>query len=287
MACIDFLLKEFKLQTKEVKSVLIQFITDLNLDNLTIDFFQSNTAFLTYFNKYPQQAQAAFSSPSNVINCLNELKHKISDTAASKTSPVASPGRKRSKSSPTAESQARPNEADVISEIPTSNSFSALETLESTETSDNAGNIIMDTTELADKIKTKKPEPIIIPIPDKWFDAIQNIKDDTHLDFDTKVSGEYIKLFTKSLEHFKVLQNYLDSKNINFQCLDSAESRPRKIVIRRLLLNTPEDRIIADFKNHGFTADSARYITGRFSRQPISLFVVSVMPRNIQNQSTL
>lgn len=52
------------------------------------------------------------------------------------------------------------------------------------------------------KTKTKKLDPFIISIPDNWYDDMQKMKDDTKLDFDAKVSGEYIKTFTKTLEDF-------------------------------------------------------------------------------------
>lgn len=52
----------------------------------------------------------------------------------------------------------------------------------------------MDTKEQANSIKTKKPDPIIVSIPDQWIPTFKKWENDCKIEFDAKRIGEYLKI---------------------------------------------------------------------------------------------
>lgn len=121
--------------------------------------------------------------------------------------------------------------------------------------------------------KSSKIDPFIIDLPDNWSDTIKKIKDVLNISITVEILGNKLKLHTKSVDEFQILQRYFDENNTNYYCLDPVDSRHRKIVTRELPSSTPESDIIQYLADEGFKAKSAHYITSRNYCKPLPLFV--------------
>lgn len=85
-----------------------------------------------------------------------------------------------------------------------------------------------DTMHPQPKTKKDRIDQFIVDLPENWEYFFQEIKDTLKINLTAKTVVEKLKINTKTIDDFRVLQKYFIDNIVQFQCLDPIGSRPRK-----------------------------------------------------------
>ncbi|GFT48496.1 nucleic-acid-binding protein from transposon X-element [Trichonephila clavipes] len=105
---------------------------------------------------------------------------------------------------------------------------------------------------------------------------------DIYPDIRSKLTGEYIKLYSDTDEERRELINKLDELEFQYFAIQPKAERPIKVVIKGLPRNSNPQDIKNDLVELGYTVEKVSQLIGRITKQPLPIFLVS-LPRNIFN----
>ncbi|GFV41460.1 nucleic-acid-binding protein from transposon X-element [Trichonephila clavipes] len=97
----------------------------------------------------------------------------------------------------------------------------------------------------------------------------------------SKKTGEYIKLYTETIEEHE-LENLLEKLKYEFYSITPKAQRPIKVVIKGFPRNTKTSDIHSDLEDLGFTVNRVTQLIGKITNQALPVFLVS-LPRNLHN----
>ncbi|GFT01564.1 nucleic-acid-binding protein from transposon X-element [Trichonephila clavipes] len=106
--------------------------------------------------------------------------------------------------------------------------------------------------------------------------------DDNSPDLHSKLTGEYIKLYTDMDEQRRELIHKLDELKFEYFAITPKAERPIKVVIKGLPRDSKPEDINNDLTELGYTVDKVSQLIGRKTKQPLPIFLV-LLPRNIHN----
>ncbi|GFW07246.1 putative RNA-directed DNA polymerase from transposon X-element [Trichonephila clavipes] len=98
----------------------------------------------------------------------------------------------------------------------------------------------------------------------------------------SKMTGEYLKLYTDTDDEYYELQAFLENIKYKFFSITPKKDRPIKVVINGLPRDTDTKDIHADLIDAGFTILKVTQLIGKITKEKIPVFLVS-LPRNIPN----
>ncbi|GFX19975.1 nucleic-acid-binding protein from transposon X-element [Trichonephila clavipes] len=98
----------------------------------------------------------------------------------------------------------------------------------------------------------------------------------------SKMTGEYLKLYTDTDDEYYELQAFLENIKYKFFSITPKKDRPIKVVIKGLPRDTDTKDIHADLIDAGFTILKVTQLIGKITKEKIPVFLVS-LPRNIPN----
>ncbi|GFS85349.1 nucleic-acid-binding protein from transposon X-element [Trichonephila clavipes] len=105
---------------------------------------------------------------------------------------------------------------------------------------------------------------------------------DIHPELRSKLTGEYIKLYSDTEEERRELMFKLDELEYQYFAIKPKAERPIKVVIKGLPRDSNPQDIQNDLMELGYTVDNVSQLIGRITKQPLPIFLVS-LPRNIFN----
>ncbi|GFX13808.1 nucleic-acid-binding protein from transposon X-element [Trichonephila clavipes] len=105
---------------------------------------------------------------------------------------------------------------------------------------------------------------------------------DIYSELRSKLTGEYIKLYSNTDEERRELINKLDELEFQYFAIKPKAERPMKVVIKGLPRNSNPQDIKNDPVELGYTVEKVSQLIGRITKQPLPIFLVS-LPRNIFN----
>ncbi|GFY75717.1 hypothetical protein TNIN_175681 [Trichonephila inaurata madagascariensis] len=108
------------------------------------------------------------------------------------------------------------------------------------------------------------------------------ILDDIFPDLRSKLTGEYVKLFTNTDSQRRELIHKLDELKYQYFTIKPKAERPIKVVIKGLPRDSKTEDLHNDLTQLGYTVDKVSWLIGRKTKQPLPIFLVS-LPRNIHN----
>lgn len=115
-------------------------------------------------------------------------------------------------------------------------------------------------------------------ISGNWKEMLNNMKNETNIIPDAKLSGELFKIIVKNSGDFRTIQDYLTKHNIPFQTLDPRNERPKKFIFRGIPTGTPKEELESFLIDRNFHPIKIAYLTNRKTKKPMPLFMVSVRP---------
>ncbi|GFV18582.1 nucleic-acid-binding protein from transposon X-element [Trichonephila clavipes] len=98
----------------------------------------------------------------------------------------------------------------------------------------------------------------------------------------SKLTGEYIKLYSDTDEERRELIHKLDELKFQYFAIKPKAERPIKVVIKGLPRDSNPQDIQNDLLEQGYTVDKVSQLIGRITKQPLPIFLVA-LPRNIFN----
>ncbi|GFU83171.1 nucleic-acid-binding protein from transposon X-element [Trichonephila clavipes] len=98
----------------------------------------------------------------------------------------------------------------------------------------------------------------------------------------SKMTGEYLKLYTDTDDEYYEIQAFLESIKYKFFSITPKKDRPIKVVIKGLPRDTDTKDIHSDLIDAGFTVLKVTQLIGKITKEKIPVFLVS-LPRNITN----
>ncbi|GFV08409.1 nucleic-acid-binding protein from transposon X-element [Trichonephila clavipes] len=93
---------------------------------------------------------------------------------------------------------------------------------------------------------------------------------------DVKLAGKYLKIFTTSTDEHRIVTDYLKEKCEKFYVINPPDSRPQKIVIKRLPVSTEIGEIQADLTSQGFCVEKVAELTRSKTKSPLPIFMVEL-----------
>lgn len=124
-----------------------------------------------------------------------------------------------------------------------------------------------------DKIKTKKPPPVVVHGNIQSHEQfMKSLKDLLHSDFYIKYHGEFTEVFTKTREQNALLKAILLDKNISFHTYTDKIEKRKNFVIKGLHGTTDIDGIKLEIEEHGFKVASVNLM--RNTRQTKHIVVI-------------
>ncbi|GFY54815.1 hypothetical protein TNIN_10871 [Trichonephila inaurata madagascariensis] len=100
------------------------------------------------------------------------------------------------------------------------------------------------------------PPPVMLKITDSIRSQMKIIND-KYLKLRSRVTGEFIKLYTDDLEQYHELLNFVEKVKFQFYVITPKNERPIKIVLKGLPRNFKVDEIKADLEEIGFTPENS------------------------------
>ncbi|GFX92002.1 nucleic-acid-binding protein from transposon X-element [Trichonephila clavipes] len=98
----------------------------------------------------------------------------------------------------------------------------------------------------------------------------------------SKLSGEFIKLYSDNSEQYHKLLQFVKQNNFQFHAITPKHDRPIKVVIKGLPRDSKIEDIQNDLLEQGFLETKISQLTGRITKQKLPIFMVT-LPRNINN----
>ncbi|GFW10238.1 nucleic-acid-binding protein from transposon X-element [Trichonephila clavipes] len=105
---------------------------------------------------------------------------------------------------------------------------------------------------------------------------------DIYPELRSKLTGEYIKLYSDTDEERREFINKLDKLEFQYFAIKPKAERPIKVVIKGLPRDSDPQDIKNDLVELGYMVDKVYQLIGRITKQPLPIFLVS-LPRNIFN----
>ncbi|GFY03312.1 nucleic-acid-binding protein from transposon X-element [Trichonephila clavipes] len=104
-------------------------------------------------------------------------------------------------------------------------------------------------------------------------------------DLISKISGEYIRLYTHSSDEHRSLTHALAKGNdFEYYVIHPKEIKPIKIVIKGLPIFTKADEIICNLEDLVYTVTSCSQLISKRTKTPLPFFLI-ILPKNIHNIS--
>ncbi|GFW81555.1 RNA-directed DNA polymerase from mobile element jockey [Trichonephila clavipes] len=115
------------------------------------------------------------------------------------------------------------------------------------------------------------PPPVFLKYS-KYHRLQMKTLNDIYPELRSKLTGEYIKLYSDTDEERRELINKLDE--LEFQCfaIKPKAERPIKVVIKGLPRNSNPNDIENDLVELGYTVDKVSQLIGRISKQPLPIY---------------
>ncbi|GFS50524.1 hypothetical protein TNCV_3197191 [Trichonephila clavipes] len=104
--------------------------------------------------------------------------------------------------------------------------------------------------------------------------------DEIYRDLRSKLTSEYIKLYTDTDEERRELIHKLDDLKFQYFAIKPKAERPIKVVIKGLPGDFNPQDIQNDLIGLGYTVDKVSQFIGQITKQPLPIFL---LPRNIHN----
>ncbi|GFU73888.1 nucleic-acid-binding protein from transposon X-element [Trichonephila clavipes] len=98
----------------------------------------------------------------------------------------------------------------------------------------------------------------------------------------SRLTGEFLKLYTDSAEERRMAVQRLKLLKFQFYTIKSKAERPIKVVIKGLPRNTSPEEIKQDLEILGYTPDRVNQLIGRKNKRPLPIFLIA-LPRNLDN----
>ncbi|GFU77640.1 hypothetical protein TNCV_1091371 [Trichonephila clavipes] len=98
----------------------------------------------------------------------------------------------------------------------------------------------------------------------------------------SRVTGEFIKLYTDDFDQYHELLHFVEKVKFQFCVITPKNERPIKVVLKGLPRNFKVDEIKADLEELGFTPEKVNQLIGGQTKQTLPVFLVT-LPRNIEN----
>ncbi|GFW58631.1 hypothetical protein TNCV_1579631 [Trichonephila clavipes] len=103
----------------------------------------------------------------------------------------------------------------------------------------------------------------------KDYDELSSLKEH-------KLVGKYLKIFTTSTDEHRIVTDYLKEKCEEFYVINPPDSRPQKIVIKRLPVSTEICEIQADLTSQVFCVEKVAQLTRSKTKSPLPIFMVEL-----------
>lgn len=155
------------------------------------------------------------------------------------------------------------------SPVKISNSFEALANSEDI-TDRNPGD--------SDTTAPKEPriEPIYVKTTDNWREIAAKVDELANCKVFKSVQGDCIKFFPKSVETYRIIQNYFADQKIEFYGMKLKSERPRKVLIKGLPINFDVSEIKEELANLGYNVHRVAQLKDFKTKKPMPLFLVDV-----------
>lgn len=125
-----------------------------------------------------------------------------------------------------------------------------------------------------------KPPPMYIPhVSDiqKMTNSILSVIDSNDFNYKALKNNE-IRVAMKTIEWFRKILKYLETKTINFHTFQIKEERAYRIVVKGLHYTTPVEDIKAEFIQRGHQVRYIANAKSRATKQPLSMFFIDLDP---------
>ncbi|GFW38169.1 uncharacterized protein TNCV_602451 [Trichonephila clavipes] len=93
---------------------------------------------------------------------------------------------------------------------------------------------------------------------------------------DVKLVSKYLKIFMTSTDEHRIVTDYLKEKCEEFYVINPPDSRPQKIVIKRLPVSTEIGEIQADLTSQLFCVEKVAQLTRSKTKSPLPIFMVEL-----------
>ncbi|GFV87405.1 RNA-directed DNA polymerase from mobile element jockey [Trichonephila clavipes] len=100
----------------------------------------------------------------------------------------------------------------------------------------------------------------------------------------SKMTGQYIKLYTGTFDQYHKLNDFLEKLNYPHHTITPKTQRPLKVVIKGLSRDTKTTDIFNDLIDLGFTVNRVTQLTGNITKQLLPVFTVPLL-RNLVNSN--
>ncbi|GFS98731.1 PRE_C2HC domain-containing protein [Trichonephila clavipes] len=125
------------------------------------------------------------------------------------------------------------------------------------------------------------PPPIMLFV-EKNYKAQMAAITKEFLKIRSRLTGEFLKLYTDSAEERRMAVQLLKRLKFQFYTIKSKAERPIKVVIKGLPRNTNPEEIKQDLELLGYTPERVNQLIGRKTKRPLSIFLIT-LPRNLDN----
>ncbi|GFS64381.1 uncharacterized protein TNIN_333321 [Trichonephila inaurata madagascariensis] len=126
--------------------------------------------------------------------------------------------------------------------------------------------------------KPKPSAPIMLKLKQNYREQLK-ILNDIFPDLNSKISGEYIRLYTNSSDEHRSLTHALaEGNDCEYYVIPPKEMKPIKILIKELPIFTKTDEIISDLEDLAFTVTSCRQLIFKRTKTPLPFFLI-ILPK--------
>lgn len=101
-------------------------------------------------------------------------------------------------------------------------------------------------------VRAPKVEPIFLKYGANWRKIVDSINKLIGDKLTLKNMGDFVKIFPKTIEQFRIIESELIKNEIKFYAMQPKAERPRKIVIRGLPIDIPCEEIKHELTERGF-----------------------------------
>ncbi|GFT72295.1 nucleic-acid-binding protein from transposon X-element [Trichonephila clavipes] len=151
-----------------------------------------------------------------------------------------------------------------------------------TQAKDTPNTITNPNTDTTTKANSKLlPPPVFLEITTEYRSQMK-VLNAKYPKLRSKMTGEYLKLYTDTDDEYYELQAFLESIKYKFFSITPKKDRPIKVVIKGLPRDTDTKDIHSDLIDAGFTVLKVTQLIGKITKEKIPVFLVS-LPRNIPN----